>query len=139
MREILFKAKTLNSGEWIEGCRLSCDVIIPKGIEFDVDEGYLNGLDGNHAYIVDPKTVCQYTGLKDKNGRKIFEGDIIKDDWRKCYKVIYNLKSCAFMAYCSNPPNEYDTGLYRMGEAWCDSIEVIGTIFDNPELLEVEE
>lgn len=139
MREILFRGKRTYDGTWVYGAFSEYDItqnaygeIIvcrnPCVIDYDSDELAWNE--------VDPETVGQYTGLTDKNGKKIFEGDVVKDDWGKIYKVFYVLHSCAFMVNCSNPPNEYEKGNYRIGEAWCGTIKVIGNIHDNPELLE---
>ena len=77
--------------------------------------------------IVDPKTVGQYTGLKDKNGTKIFEGDIVllKGD-EEPYQVVFD-ESC-FQVYNSS-------GCYVMDNFYDYEIEVIGNIYDNPELL----
>ena len=152
MREILFRAKRKNWRElpkeewWVEGSYHhqtdyygeSCDKnYIIDGTETDM-EGY-----GEH-YEIDPETLCQFTGLKDKNGNKIWENDIvllreeIQDyEWKATVKF-------------GNPNCEYNWGwqLVPIGECdmnkdillWIDmeiaSCEVVGNIFDNPELLE---
>lgn len=76
MREILFKAKRKDNGEWVEGCFLEkIDLLLGVKKHF-----ILNQKDANSSFDwhnVDPETVCQYTGLMDKNGRKVFDGDEI--------------------------------------------------------------
>ena len=70
MREILFKAKRLSDGAWVEGYLYRLHDSLNPFIMFRNRHG--------EAYEVDPSTVCQYTGLTDKNGKKIFEGDIVR-------------------------------------------------------------
>lgn len=134
MREYLFRAKRKDGHGWVEG-----DFIHDRRVKtnepvysiwFFASENKAMQVD------VDPETVGQYTGLIDKNGVKIFDGDILKDDWMKIYTVIFTTNSCSFMVECTVAPNEYEKGRYRLGDAWCETISVIGNIHDNPELLE---
>ena len=89
------------------------------------------------AYIDDESTICQCTGLKDKNGKLIWENDVVKCLYN-CYgekyvyigKVIYKEGTCRFVV-ANSKSTDY--------EWWNEEKEVIGNIFDNPELLESEE
>ena len=145
MREILFRGKRIDNGEWVYGyyARKGADkesfrhYICVSTFSSDYRSNYTYPF-YLHDYEVDPSTVGQYTDLTDKNGKKIFEGDIVKDDWGKVYEVFFTTQSCSFMVKLEHAPNEYEKGNYRLGEAWCDTIRVIGNIHDNPELLQME-
>lgn len=119
MREILFRGKNKNAQNWIEG-----DLIhLPNGIAI---------LSNGYAYI-DPSTVDQYTGLTDRNGVKIFEGDIIRNHKGLLGRVTYMPEHCAFMIYITSE-NRY---CYLWDNDFT-KIEVIGNIHDNPDLLEAQ-
>ena len=141
MSEILFRGKRLDNGEWIVGYYVRAT---HHWHNHGVHEDWIiAGAAANGGWFaiherraVRSATVGQYTGMTDKDGNKIFEGDIVKDDWGKFYEVIFTLKSCSFMVECKKAPNEWETGRYRIGDAWCETIKVIGNIHDNPELLE---
>lgn len=142
MREILFRGKRIDNGDWIYGNLIIIKRLI--GTEYYVSSQ--NGIDNGKSYrfSVNPTTVGQYTGLIDKNGKKIFEGDILKVhdliplfDGYNSEEICYNGK----VMYIGNQ------GMYACegngdGNALCalnlDECQVIGNIYDNPELLEVE-
>jgi len=116
-------------GEWVQGY-LYNDVGCWKIKKFETDYA-------DFSYEVDPETVGQYTGLTDKNGKKIFEGDIVK--FNRANALGYTTSRIGEVKYYDELPIFY---IYaNTGDAWdwcvCEEIEVIGNIHDNPELLEV--
>lgn len=140
MREILFKAKTekivrtynnrLDDGVWVQGY-LRCDCGMWLIYQFEYDRA------DQVAYEVNPETVCQFTGLHDKNGRKIWENDIVSEDFRNYKGVIrfgefesLELKNVGFNI-------EWYGGIYYRQDLtyWADKCEIIGSAIDNPELL----
>ena len=141
MREILFKAKRVDNGEWVEG------LLTVMWGQYHM----INPNDENTAYPIDTETICQYTGLTDKNGNKIWENDIIsfEDTGEDGYEYkegfkFQNRASVVFRkgrwelsdflsdnSYALDNMNDHEElfTLYRYAE-------VIGNVFDNPELLE---
>jgi len=122
-RDIEFRGLTgsVKGDIWVYGTPYKVESL------FSADERYY--IRNKHAdeRIVDPKTIGQYTGLKDKNGKKIFEGDIVKSKYGVFKsKVEWNDSFCGFFPFCNN-----DTGIFA------DECEVIGNIYENKELLEV--
>ena len=134
MREILFKAKRKDNGKWVEGYyrRIPCmgmleHYIMPRNPKNRMEQ-----------YAIDPETLCQYTGLKDKKGRKIWENDIVQawsEGSNAIGKVIRRVDGLYIM-YPAYQKKEF-WGLYpnKNGKT---TVEVIGNIFDNAGLLEVE-
>ena len=131
MREILFKAKRLDNGEWVEGL-----LTIMWG-EYHI----IHQNNENLAYPITEETICQFTGLTDKNGNKIWENDI-------CYYDDMDICVIRFGEYDNNTGHKHIgfrtdwqkyKDLYRHDLGfWVTEreLEVIGNIFDNPELLE---
>ena len=113
-REILFRGKRVDNGEWVYGYLYQDGLI---GCNIFQTKPHLA------AYIVDPSTIGQYTGLTDKNGVKIFEGDVLKWDEKEW--------GCPFFETVTW---NYELFGIRQRE-WKNFCEVIGNIFDNPELL----
>lgn len=128
MREILFRGKRTDNGEWVKGfyCMFNGKkhLIYTGYAEVDCGDYYPVG------YEVDPKTIGQYTGMDDRNDTKIFEGDIVEGNrlgeiYR--YQICYNKGLASFI------------GLRGTGYAKftydSDAFEIIGKVYDNPELL----
>ena len=141
MREILFRGKWLGNGSWVEGafCPKNCDSIFgqmvycPSIIKLDEpDDGYW--------FDVDPATVGQYTGLKDKNGKRIFEGDILRhcndnpdSEIEEKGVAFWDEKYCGWRRTSNGEFHHGVVDTYRLSP---DCVyEVIGNIHDNPELL----
>ena len=129
MREILFRGKRLDNGAWETG-----SLVIVRMDCHDAQYYIADKMTGYHT-PVDPSTVGQYTGMKDKNGKRIFEGDIAKVLQGKDKDIAYvGFENGAFMLY-PKTGNIYERTLWSY---WYNDwdVEVIGNITDNPELLE---
>ena len=128
IREILYRGKRIDNSEWIEGTYWqSNESIIDK-------QGY--------SIKITPKTVGQYTGLKDKNGKKIFEGDILRftrGGNEHIGKVVYEQRICGLDLWYNEVVGAYgEKATFRISLTEPTKLEVIGNIYDTPELLEVE-
>lgn len=129
-REILFKAKRIDNGEWVEGGYFS---------EPYTDKKFIicwnsMGLGFNEFIEVDPDTICQYTGLTDKNGKKIWENDIVRNKKGDIGVAQWFEEHAAFMIW-----NKTKNCVCYLAENDFSKIEVNGNVFDNLELLEAEE
>lgn len=141
MREILFRGKRLDNGEWVEGFYVAHQkpgfpsVYKHFIVHYEADVSFW--------HEVAPKTVGQFTGLLDKDGKRIFEGDIVRvlgnqdvEDWKS---VDYNAL-IAFLdgGFCAIDGTIEDHAFRRYALMRMDfELEIIGNIHDNPELLEV--
>lgn len=136
IRDIIFRGKRVDTGEWVEG--------LPY-YRYDSFFGkyrlhiQLQRIKPKVDFVIDPETVGQYTGLNDKNGNKIFEGDIIKAKLMGIYcvpeiaEVDFQRGAFGLKWYVG------DTKKFtRLDTDYLPTLEIIGSVHDNPELLEVK-
>lgn len=132
MREILFKAKRIDNGEWMEGYYLFCPIQADNkpSLENFTYKHWIVTHNGN-PFEVDQSTICQCTGLKDKNGKMIWENDIVKHDFGKDQIGV----QLAIVKYDSKYACYQIKPIYDW--MYCDKsdCEVIGNIFDSTELM----
>lgn len=138
IREVLFKAKRTDNGKWVEGslirgvfvrCADNQDIPYILNID-DIECDYDNFgdlTDGFGYYEVNPDTICQFTGLVDRNGDKIWENDIVRLD-EDLYIVTWEEDDAMFALE--------DVGVVEhfcnVDSKWC---EIVDNKFDNPELM----
>lgn len=124
-REILFKAKRKDNGEWVEGYLMDENYI---NVPFNDDDACGRFDD---PIEIDPATICQYTGLTDKNGNKIWENDILKLPGKDGYFT------CEWEGDTARFVFNGDGLTVDFDNYWAYEVEVTGNIFDNADLLEV--
>ena len=139
-----YRGKRRDNGEWVEGYLFDDGMVNMEHyfIGSLVIEPYKGTADddwditGTYFYEVDPETICQSTGKYDKNHKEIYTNDIVKTKYgRLCIIKWFSASGyCGFDFYpieCDNPyPDKYDLW-------YSQNLEVVGNVFDNPELLKM--
>lgn len=149
MREILFRGKRLQGGDWVEGYYYKSDRMKREResgkatLIFTPDcDTFMFISEAHNSVMVIAETVGQYTGLIDKNGKKIFEGDIVKvnDDYDSYGLMAGEVREVWFNFGGYRLKPKYESSILRGDRGyWVEcgnDFEVIGNIHDNPELLE---
>ncbi|MFQ9429756.1 MAG: YopX family protein [Ruminococcus bicirculans (ex Wegman et al. 2014)] len=141
MREILFRGKRTDNGEWVSGyyvCKkrpyfknegVNLEHLICRNLEIENGDckQFVDTI--MTTYVVNPETIGQYTGVTDVNGNKIFEGDIVWNSYNEDYgKVEWDNDTARFIITCS-------TFTVNFNSVWGEKLEIDGNVYDNPELL----
>ena len=134
----LFKAKRIDNGEWVQGALFNGEshCIIGQEIKFSPYTEHECKIVG---YEVDRDTICQCTGLKDKNGKMLWENDILVGYLDDMYQENATYAQVIWDKNGFYTKEQYSDDISLMDEFDEKHFEVCGNIFDNPELLESEE
>lgn len=138
MREILFKAKRIDNGEWVKGCYTECNGKTFIGINIfihgDIFEVFRAPV--IKWFEVNSETLCKFTGLCDKNGNKIWENDILMAHLDESYPedTTYETVEWGAAGWVTHEANSIDR--QYLDEFDLEHFEVVGNIFDNKELLQ---
>lgn len=145
MRTIKFKAKGIKKGEWIVGDLLHKMNLICIHPECSFNEQQC------HLIAVDPDTVCQFTGLHDKNGKEVYEGDVLRSDeypfsfineQKKSLdlrfgSIVWDEDKCKFYMLChTNKKHElkvdkfFEGANFDINQLWCSKFEVVGNVYE---------
>ena len=125
MRDILFRGKRLDNGAWVYGSLLQVECE-----DGSIVTAIFDRKDSGGDAEVHPSTVGQYTGLTDKNGERIFEGDVLTVDGEDgFFGLEFQEDTARFVMYGDSIVVDFDN-------FWSYEVEVMGNIHDNPELLE---
>lgn len=146
-RTVLFRGKRVDNGEWV------CGYPFPGIGQFDSEKWFVTEIQGrgnascSNTYRVDPSTVCQFTGLTDRNGVKIFEGDVVRmhyffENYHLVTLGAFEDESEIICKLSITPLGVYFESANMTGYLFDyledpeEELEVIGNAHDNPELLE---
>ncbi|MBC6130535.1 hypothetical protein HCA39_00655 [Listeria seeligeri] len=139
MREIEFRGKRIDNGEWVYGNLMqfedSATFIFADERKGASTLTYAHFII-NNMHAIDEKTLGQYTGLKDKNGKKIFEGDIVINSKGQIGYIAFLVQEAGFVVVLKN--SDYRLGHRNTNECYerATHHKIIGNIHENPELLE---
>ena len=136
-REIIFRGKSIGTGGWLYGHLFNYGLTAPSNVPCISVCVPTSWEEAYNLYAVQPDTIGQYTGLIDKNGKKIYEGDILQDelDSRVNHIVKYDNSRCSYTGWCSLVHWNWEKGNI-ISQEWINECgkTVIGNIHDNPDL-----